>query len=392
MSTSTTSGSAERVAGAHEAGRLLRGGRVDHAAEVPGLVGDHADRAAVDAGQRGDHVARPALGHLEHLAAVHERLDHAAHVVDLARRWWARPRPGRCAATRRGRPDRRSLAGALGEVGEQVAHELDRRAIVLGHELRDAVGRVHARAAQAGRVHVLAHHLAHHAGPGEEHRRLLGHHDEVGQGGRVRAAAGRDAADHRDLRHAARQPHVVPEDAAVAGQRGDAVVHPRAAGGDEADHRRGGALGELHHADDRLGVRLAQRAAGEALVLRVAEHRATGDRAAGADHAVARRHPLGLAPRQHRRPDHVQRAGVAERLEPPVRVERARLLDDARRPFERRMRSARALTRPPGRAPRCARRTRTRSRCRSRGCRRWRAGAPPAARSRGRAPRRAPRS
>ena len=53
-----------------------------------------------------------------------------------------------------------------------------------------------------------------------------------------------------------------PEDPAVAAERGDALLHPRAAGADEADDGSAGALRELEHADDRLGVRCAERAAG----------------------------------------------------------------------------------------------------------------------------------
>jgi hypothetical protein len=158
--------------------------------------------------------------------------------------------------------------------------------VVGGHELRDAVVGVHARPAEAGRVDVLAHDVPDHRRTGEEQR--------------------------------------------VAGERGDAVVHARASRGDEADHRSGGALGQLHHPHDRVGVRLAERAAGEALVLRVAVDGPARDRTGGADHAVARLHPLRLPARQHRRADHVQRAGIAEGLEPRVRVQRSRLRGDRR--------------------------------------------------------------
>src|ERR687895_714308 len=48
--------------------------------------------------------------------------------------------------------------------------------------------------------------------------------------------------------------------------------------------------------------------------------------------AVARLHPLRLPARQHRGADHVQRARVAEGLQPPARVQRARLLLDDRDP------------------------------------------------------------
>ena len=53
----------------------------------------------------------------------------------------------------------------------------------------------------AGRVDLLAEGLAHDARTGQEHRRVVGHQDQVGERGRVRAAAGRGAGDDRDLRH-----------------------------------------------------------------------------------------------------------------------------------------------------------------------------------------------
>ena len=92
----------ERVALADEARALLGAGRVEHAAEIARLVGDHADRPPVDPGHRGDEVARPAGRDLEQLAAVDER----------ARSRRARRRPGapRAAPSPTGR-----AAGAAGQ-------------------------------------------------------------------------------------------------------------------------------------------------------------------------------------------------------------------------------------------------------------------------------------
>ena len=70
------------------------------------------------------------------------------------------------------------------------------------------------------------------------------------------------------------------------------------------------------HAHDRLGVRLAERAAGERAVLRVAEHRPPADRAGGADHAVAR--PLRFDSRRGSTVERItcSEPGIAEQLEP----------------------------------------------------------------------------
>ena len=227
---------AEGVAGAHEAGGLGAGVGVEDAAEVPRLVGDDADGAALEAGEPADDVARPARRPLEQAAAVDQALDDVAHVIDAA--LVVGHGVGGVERVRLGGAEaRRAVAGVGRQVVEQVAHE-HRRVLVGGHdEVGDAVAVVDLGAAEVGGGDVLAHDVAHDGGAGEEHRRALGHHHEVGEGGRVGAAAGAGAADHRDLRDAARQRDVLAEDAAVAAERREALLHARAAGLDEADER-----------------------------------------------------------------------------------------------------------------------------------------------------------
>ena len=191
----------------------------------------------------------------------------------------------------------------------------------------DAVAVVDFGATQVGGGDVLAHDVAHDGGAGEEHRRSLGHHHEVGEGGRVGAAAGAGAADHRDLRDAARQVDVLAEDAAVAGQRGQALLHARTARLDEADDGHAGAPGQAQDADDRLRVLLAQRAAEVGRVLGVAEHGPVVDAAGAGDHAVTRArlvaHALGHDVRAQER----KGALVAERLQAPDRRQPAVFCD-----------------------------------------------------------------
>ena len=77
------------------------------------------------------------------------------------------------------------------------------------------------------------------------------------------------------------------EDPPVAAERRHALLHPGAPGGDEPHHRRAGTVGKLQHAHDRVGVGLAERAAGVARVLGVAEHGAAVDQSRATDDAVA---------------------------------------------------------------------------------------------------------
>jgi hypothetical protein len=73
-------------------------------------------------------------------------------------------------------------------------------------------------------------------------------------------------------------------------------------------------------------VRLTERAAGERLILRVAVHGPARDRAGRADHSIALAHALRLAPREDRRPDHLERSRIAQKLEPVARGDLARVL------------------------------------------------------------------
>ena len=243
-----------------------------------------------------------------------------AHVVD--RPVGVRHRAhDRIAGRARRPPARGALAGVGGQVVEQVAHEQRRVGVVGGDEVRDAVALVDLVAPELRGADVLAQHLAHDGGPGQEHVRALGHDHEVGQRRRIGAAARRGAADHADLRDAAAQRDVLAEDARVAGQRGRALLHAGAAGLDEADDRRVRAAREPQDAHDRVGVLLAQRPAEVRRVLGVAEDRPAVDAPGARDHAVARLGAVAHAAGHDVGPQQRQRAAVAQRLQPFDRAE-----------------------------------------------------------------------
>ena len=240
---------------------------------------------------------------------------------------------------------------ALRQVAEQVADQLGGGPVVGSHQIAHPVPGVDSGAAELVHRHVLAHHLLDHAGAGQEEPGLLGHHHEVGQGGRVGAAARGGPGDHADLGDAAGEGDVLAEDRAVAAECPGALVDARAARGDEADDRRRGPPGEVEHAHDRLGLGGAERAAGEALVLRVAVDRTAADAPRARDDAVAG----GRAGRAgcDLRADELERARIAERLEP---LEGAQAVRAAAPRFSASMR----FMRPPRcRARRCDRRSRT---------------------------------
>ena len=169
----------------------------------------------------GHHVARPARAQLEQRAAVD----------DPARARRARRRPG-AAPTARRRPGR-TISGQAGSTtgsgsagrrraGTTAARGLASAAttLVVLDQVADAVALVHARTAEPTAASISSPSASRTTpGPGEEHRGVLGHQDQVGQRRRVGAAAGRCARHDRDLRNDAGQPDRVAEDPAVAGER-----------------------------------------------------------------------------------------------------------------------------------------------------------------------------
>jgi len=93
---------------------------------------------------------------------------------------------------------------------------------------------------------------------GDEHAGGLRHQHEIGERRRIGAAAGRGAGDDGDLRHVPGHRDVLVEDPAVPVERGSPLLHPRAAGLDEADDRGARLAREALDADDRVGVRGAE--------------------------------------------------------------------------------------------------------------------------------------
>ena len=149
------------------------------------------------------------------------------------------------------------------------------------------------RAAQILLAHLLVRDRLDHVGAGDEHvARLLGHHDEVGDGGRVDRAASAGAEDGRELRHHARGGDVAVEDVGVAGQRDHALLDARAARVVEADDGAAGAHRQVHHLADLLRVGAGEAAAEDGEVLREDEDLPALDRAIPGDHAVAEERPV----------------------------------------------------------------------------------------------------
>ena len=234
---------AERVAGPDEPGRLLRGVDVQAAGVVHRLVGHHADGRALHPAEAGHHVRRETGVHLEELAVVEHVGDHLVHVVGLVRRvgddrveffvlliWLAQFRVG-------GLPPGRLVQVVGGQVGQQVAGEIDAILLVLGLVVRDAgLDVVRVRAAELLEGHVLAGHRLDHVGTCDEHVAGALHHEgEIGDRGRVDRAARARTHDERDLRDDAGGHHVAVEDLGEQAERHHPFLDPGAAAVVEPD-------------------------------------------------------------------------------------------------------------------------------------------------------------
>ena len=159
----------------------------------------------------------------------------------------------------------RRLAGALGQIGQVVARRRQAGALVGRQQIaaaRDLA--VHARAAHLLERDLLADHHLGHARRAEVHRRVLVDHEhDVAERRDVRAARRRRPEQQADLRHRARQPHLVVEDAprvAAPGEHVDLIGDARARRIDQVEQRHAQPARGLLDADDLLDRARAPRA------------------------------------------------------------------------------------------------------------------------------------
>src|SRR4051812_6423688 len=99
-----------------------------------------------------------------------------------------------------------------------------------------ATALLHPCAAEFGGGEALTGHLLDDLWAGKEHARVLHHHDEVRERGRVTGTAGARTRHDGDLGYHPRERRVLLEHTRVAVQCGDALLYPRACRLEKADH------------------------------------------------------------------------------------------------------------------------------------------------------------
>ncbi len=228
----------ERVAQLHEPGGLVGAVGVDRAAEMGGIVRDHAQRpAVVGAGERGDDAGAEAAAQLEHV--VEQGVDRPCGCRRRACGW-----RDQVAERRRGRARAPGLACARVEVRQVALGGRDRGRLVCDAEVDDAVRVLDVDRPDLARVEhaepaALDHRRAAHA----DARVLGGDHDVAAaeQRGVAGEAVARRDPDQRDE---PAEPREQVEGAAVepGDDRPVDVAGPAAAAlGEQHDRQRAGA-------------------------------------------------------------------------------------------------------------------------------------------------------
>ena len=230
------------------------------------LVGDDADGLSLDAAEPTQHIGGEQFVHLQEGVLVKHRGDDLVHVVGTIR--LVRDEDVQLAIVVGDREvgllivvvDRRILEVVLWQVGEQIAHVLQ-RVILIGSQIvrvaRDlGVG---AGSAQLLQGDVLTGDGLDDGRAGDEHLgALVDHDDEVGEGGGVHLPAGRRPHDDRDLWDDARGAGVALEDVTESGQGGHTFLDARPATFVDADERAAGLHGEVDDLADLLAIHLTQ--------------------------------------------------------------------------------------------------------------------------------------
>ena len=158
--------------------------------------------------------------------------------------------------------------------------------LTVGGEVDDPALGVGRRTAEPFSVDVLAGHLAHDVRTGDQHPTVRRHHDEVGERGTVRGAAGCRADHDRQLQHPAAGADLRGENSGDRIEAGDALAQPRPTGVPDTDDRQ--LLGD-GLVGDRGDGPAADRAQGPTLHGRIGrerQHLAAADLAAGDHDAI----------------------------------------------------------------------------------------------------------
>ena len=186
----------EGLASVDEFGDLARGGRVPGAAVVQRIAGENADRPAVEPRKAGDDGAAEAARDLEERALVDHRLDDAPHLVGLLavarhggdQAFVAPVRIVPALGARRQIPDRRR------QIGQEFARACERLFLAVDGIVDRAGGDLHLVAAELLLGALLAEPV-HHRRTGDEHRRVLLHHQRIVAGRQARGAKACDRAE-----------------------------------------------------------------------------------------------------------------------------------------------------------------------------------------------------
>ncbi len=281
----------ETVAETYETGRLAGSLNIQHARQEIRLVGDDTHRHTAHAAETDDDILGEIAVYFEELPVVHDGFDYLEHIVRLVgvvRNQLVQTvfQP----VDRVGAVDHRCILQIVGrQVRQQLADNLDTFFLALHLEVGDArFGGVNPRTAQVLRADIFAGNGLYHLRTGNEHVGcLVGHQDEVRQGGRINGSSGAGAENGGNLRNHSGSQNIAFENFGVAGQRGDTLLNTGTAGIVQSDDRSTGNHGLVHHLADFLRQRFRQGAAEYREILCEHEYQTSVDGTLSGYHAVA---------------------------------------------------------------------------------------------------------
>ena len=187
------------------------------------------------------------------------------------------------------RNDRSFFEIVLRNEAKQIADQLQSVLLGIYGKMRDTrFGRMYARSAQLLGIDVFSRYGFYNSRPGKEHiRRSFCHQCKVGQCGTVYRTTSTRAENTRNLRYYARGQNIALENLGKTGQRIDTFLNTRSARVIDADTRHPHFHGKIHHFTDFLCHGLRKRTTIYSKVLCKNINKATIDRTATGNNAVA---------------------------------------------------------------------------------------------------------
>jgi len=244
---------------------------VEHAGEVPRLIGDDAYGPPRKARKAGDDIFRIIGLHFEKIRGIHKPSDDIAYIVGFIRgiRHEGSKRIVDAVRIVADIYKGRILDIVLRQIGEQFSDRLYGRLLIGETEVCHARNfRVHASASQVFCAHFFTSHRLDDLRPGDEHvAGSLGHKHKIGERGGIDRASGTRTHDDGNLRDDTRRTGVPVKNLPVSRERIHAFLNTRPPRVIDADQWAADLHRQVHHLAYLRSVHLAEASADNRKIL-----------------------------------------------------------------------------------------------------------------------------